>query len=162
MKEISYYEYMSNLLKNDNMMIDIRIEDIEEMENMKDSIVEAVRQELLERSEVGIKKYNTTLDREDLSTQDWIQHCLEEAMDMTLYLKRVHRDMTETSPWKEYIATKRAYENVLQECLNYKFEMETKQRIIETLNKVILSQEQEIKELKNEKHLVQKRRAWHI
>jgi hypothetical protein len=128
---------------------------------MKDSIVEAVRQELLERSEVGIKKYNTTLDREDLSVSDWVKHAYEENLDSALYLKRLHNILTQTSPWKEYIATKRAYENVLQECLNYKFEMETKQRIIETLNKVILSQEQEILELKKEKHLQEKRRAWH-
>jgi hypothetical protein len=124
---------------------------------MKDSIVEAVRQELLERSEVGIKKYNTTLDREDLSVSDWVKHAYEENLDSALYLKRLHNILTQTSPWKEYIATKRAYENVLQECLNYKFEMETKQRIIETLNKVILSQEQEILELKKEKHLQVKR-----
>jgi len=34
-----------------------------------DTVVEAVRQDLLTRSQVGIKKYGVTLDREDLSLE---------------------------------------------------------------------------------------------
>lgn len=54
----------------------------------EDSIVEAVRQDLLDRSKVGIKKYNTTLDRTDLSLKDWLQHAYEEGLDQVNYLKR--------------------------------------------------------------------------
>jgi hypothetical protein len=32
-----------------------------------------------ERSEVGIKKYKTTLERTDLTTLEWLQHAQEEA-----------------------------------------------------------------------------------
>ncbi len=53
-----------------------------------DSIVEAVRQDLLDRSQVGIKKYDTTLDRTDLELKDWLQHAYEECLDMANYLKR--------------------------------------------------------------------------
>ena len=53
-----------------------------------DKVVEAVRQDLLKRSELGIKKYNTTLDRTDLDLKDWLQHAYEEALDMANYLKR--------------------------------------------------------------------------
>ncbi len=53
-----------------------------------DKVVEAVRQDLLKRSELGIKKYNTTLDRTDLNLKDWLQHAYEEALDMANYLKR--------------------------------------------------------------------------
>ena len=56
---------------------------------MKDTIVEAVRQDLLDRSERGIAKYGTTMDRGDLSLEEWIQHALEEAMDLSLYLKKI-------------------------------------------------------------------------
>lgn len=128
---------------------------------MKDSIVEAVRQELLERSEVGIKKYNTTLDREDLSVSDWVKHAYEENLDSALYLKKLHNILTQTSPWKEYIATKKAYEFTMEQLEVYKDELHTKIAIIETLNKVILSQEQDIKILQGEKYLQEKRRAWH-
>ena len=54
----------------------------------KDQVVEKVREDLLNRSKVGIKKYNVTLDREDLSLKDWLQHAYEEALDLANYLKR--------------------------------------------------------------------------
>ena len=37
-----------------------------------------------ERSEVGIKKYKTTLE--------WLQHAQEEAMDFVLYLERLKHE----------------------------------------------------------------------
>ena len=40
----------------------------------EDSIVEAIRTQLKDRSDVGIRKYNTTLDRTDLSLLDWLEH----------------------------------------------------------------------------------------
>lgn len=53
-----------------------------------DKIVEAVRYDLRERSERGIKKYGVTLDRQDLNLKDWLQHAYEETLDKALYLKR--------------------------------------------------------------------------
>ena len=55
---------------------------------MKDTIVESVRVDLLNRSKVGIKKYGVTLDRKDLKLKDWLQHAYEECLDQALYLKR--------------------------------------------------------------------------
>lgn len=52
------------------------------------SIVRAVRDDLLRRSEVGIQKYGVTLDRTDLSLRDWLQHAYEETLDQANYLKR--------------------------------------------------------------------------
>lgn len=52
-----------------------------------DSNVEAVRAMLLERSQVGIAKYGTTTDRDDLSLRDWLQHALEETLDKAVYLR---------------------------------------------------------------------------
>ena len=120
---------------------------------MKDSIVESVREDLQNRSQVGIKKYNQTLDREDLDEVDWIQHAYEELLDGALYLKRLKGDVESMyNSWDDLIA----------EHFKLKEELSIKIRIIENLNKVILSQEQEIKELKKDNHLQQKRRAWHI
>jgi hypothetical protein len=56
---------------------------------MKDTIVESVINQFKERSEVGIKKYNTTLNREDLNYLDWINHAQQEAMDFILYLEKL-------------------------------------------------------------------------
>lgn len=57
-----------------------------------DSIVESVIKKFKYRSDVGIKKYGTTLDRNDLKISDWINHAQEEAMDFCLYLERLKKE----------------------------------------------------------------------
>ena len=64
---------------------------------MEDKIVKAVTEAYKERSKVGIEKYGKTMEREDLSALDWLQHLQEELMDATLYvesLKRKYRLLT--------------------------------------------------------------------
>lgn len=56
---------------------------------MKDSIVESVIEKFKDRSELGINKYGTTLDREDLNTLEWLKHLQEELMDATLYIEKL-------------------------------------------------------------------------
>ena len=58
-----------------------------------DSVVNELQRLLRERSEKGIKKYGVSLDRDDLDLEDWTQHALEEAMDLSLYLLRMKRDL---------------------------------------------------------------------
>jgi hypothetical protein len=45
--------------------------------------------EFIEREERGWKKYGTTMDRKDLSLDEWIQHLKEELMDALLYLEKI-------------------------------------------------------------------------
>lgn len=92
-----------------------------------DSIVSEIIQQYQIRAEFGEKKYGVTLDREDLSTQDWIEHAKQEAMDFTLYLQKLSK------------------------------EIELKNRNVENLIRVIKSQEEEIAELKKLLHLKEKR-----
>ena len=92
-----------------------------------DSIVKEIIQQYQIRAEFGEKKYGVTLDREDLSTQDWIEHAKQEAMDFTLYLQKLSK------------------------------EIELKNRNVENLIRVIKSQEEEIAELKKLLHLKEKR-----
>ena len=42
-----------------------------------------------QRESVGLKKYGTTIDREDLTTEEWAIHLQEELMDATLYVQRL-------------------------------------------------------------------------
>lgn len=58
----------------------------------KDSIVFRIIQKFRERSEVGQKKYGTTLDRQDLELLDWITHLQEEMMDAILYAEKLKED----------------------------------------------------------------------
>jgi len=56
---------------------------------MEDKIVKKVIDKFKQRSEAGIKKYGVTLERNDLSFQDWIKHAQEESMDFILYLEKI-------------------------------------------------------------------------
>lgn len=54
---------------------------------MKDKIVEAVIEKFKQRSEAGVKKYGTTLMREDLNLEQWLTHLQEELMDAVNYIE---------------------------------------------------------------------------
>lgn len=57
------------------------------IKQMVDPVVEANRKMLLDRSQLGIKKYGTTLAGNQLSHREWLQHALEEALDLANYLQ---------------------------------------------------------------------------
>lgn len=63
----------------------------------KDPIVNKVITNFINRSNVGIKKYGTTLDRTDLTTLDWIKHTQEELMDAILYLETLKDNIQKKS-----------------------------------------------------------------
>jgi hypothetical protein len=57
-----------------------------------DPIVSAVIRKIHSRSQVGIKKYGTTMERTDLSFNDWITHLQEELMDAIIYLEKLKHE----------------------------------------------------------------------
>jgi hypothetical protein len=61
---------------------------------MKDKIVESVINKYQQRSELGIKKYNTTL--ENNNEDDFLLHAQQEAMDFSLYLEKIMQIVKET------------------------------------------------------------------
>jgi hypothetical protein len=63
----------------------------------QDTVVASVISKFRSRSNIGIEKYGVTLDREDLSLLEWINHAQEEAMDLILYLEKM----------KEYLVDKK-------------------------------------------------------
>ncbi len=60
-----------------------------------DSNVEALREQLLERSLVGFKKYGCTTNRTDLSTLQWLQHLQEELLDAAVYIETLKQKFTD-------------------------------------------------------------------
>lgn len=60
---------------------------------MKDRIVQEIKDKFEQRSQLGIKKYGTTLERDDLSAEEWVNHLQEELMDAILYLQRLKHDI---------------------------------------------------------------------
>lgn len=53
-----------------------------------DAVVEAVRNDLLLRSRLGLDKYTIGIDRSNLDLRGWLQHTYEEVLDTANYLKR--------------------------------------------------------------------------
>lgn len=58
-----------------------------------DAIVDETIALLLARSKRGQEKYGTTLMRTDLDLLDWMQHAIEESLDLTLYMVRAVEDL---------------------------------------------------------------------
>ena len=59
---------------------------------MEDPILLKVLAKYYERSQIGIEKYGRTLDRDDLSFIDWLNHLQEELMDATLYIEKLKQN----------------------------------------------------------------------
>jgi hypothetical protein len=53
------------------------------------NILDETIKDLQAREVRGLKEYGTTLDRTDLSQDEWLQHAYEEALDLALYLKKL-------------------------------------------------------------------------
>jgi hypothetical protein len=54
-----------------------------------DPIVSAVIRKMYQRSQVGIKKYGTTMERKDLTQAQWLVHLQEECLDAAVYCQRL-------------------------------------------------------------------------
>ena len=65
---------------------------IELLKEAKDNVVILNCIALLERSQIGVEKYGTTLSDADLSQNELIQHALEESLDLSNYLRTIIMD----------------------------------------------------------------------
>lgn len=63
---------------------------------------------LRERHEIGLKKYGVTLDRKDLTADQWLQHSIEEKLDDLQYMIRLREEIRkmerELAEWKRCAA----------------------------------------------------------
>ena len=89
------------------------LQDHTNTEKLTDSIVESVITKFKQRSEVGIKKYNKTLDRTDLSYSDWLNHIQEELMDAILYCERLRKESL-TEYQRGYMAAAEVYNKMYE------------------------------------------------
>jgi hypothetical protein len=56
---------------------------------MDSKILAAVIEDMRRREAKGKEEYKTTLDRTDLKEDDWLIYAYEEALDLSLYLKKI-------------------------------------------------------------------------
>ena len=93
-----------------NMLLDYHIGDVNKMgeivtdcnmseipTNHKDKIVQQVIDKFNQRSEVGIKKYGTTLEQNN--NDDYFTHLQEELMDAILYIEKLKTIFPTSGKW---------------------------------------------------------------
>jgi hypothetical protein len=61
-----------------------------------DSIVDSIIDKFIERATTGKQKYNTDLDRSDLSLEDWLEHSIQEKLDDILYMQKALKTLRES------------------------------------------------------------------
>lgn len=77
-----------------------------------DKIVKSVIDKYAERSEVGQKKYGTTLERDDLTLVEWLKHLQEELMDATLYVEKLKAELEQNPKFPEgHVVTKESWDS---------------------------------------------------
>ena len=59
---------------------------------MKDTETQVCR-DILSRQQLGIAKYKTTVAKNPLTLLQWITHGYEEALDLSVYLKRAMQEI---------------------------------------------------------------------
>ena len=52
-------------------------------------VTEQVINDIQQRELKGIETYGVTMDRNDLTQDEWLQHAYEEALDFCIYLKKL-------------------------------------------------------------------------
>ena len=62
---------------------------------MSDTIVESVIENFKKRSIIGYLKYGVTMDRNDLTYLEWVNHLQEELMDACIYLEKIKQTTNE-------------------------------------------------------------------
>ena len=65
-------------------------------------ILDELIKEYESREGRGFLKYGTSMDREDLSLSEWVQHALEESMDLSLYLFKIKTLLNDTQRRSNY------------------------------------------------------------
>jgi len=56
---------------------------------MDSKILAAVIEDMRSREAKGKQEYKCTLDRTDLKEDEWMRYAYEEALDLSLYLKKI-------------------------------------------------------------------------
>jgi hypothetical protein len=85
---------------------------MENNQEKKDRVVESVVEKFSSRSDVGIKKYGTTLEENELTLIQWLNHLQEELMDATLYVQKLKEELESNPKFPEgHIITKESWDN---------------------------------------------------
>lgn len=55
------------------------------MSNIEKKVIDKINK----RADIGLKKYGVTMERTDLSNQQWLNHLQEELLDAVIYIEKL-------------------------------------------------------------------------
>lgn len=61
------------------------VEKIKGMSSIEDKVIRMIK----DRAKRGKQKYGVTMDRQDLTLADWLQHLQEEMLDAAIYIEKI-------------------------------------------------------------------------
>ena len=64
---------------------------------MRDSITNRIIELIETRADKGFQTYGVTMDRDDLTAEQWIDHAIEEALDLAIYLMKIKTTLNENN-----------------------------------------------------------------
>ena len=64
---------------------------------MNDSIITKIINLIETRADKGFQTYGVTMDRDDLTAEQWIDHAIEEALDLAIYLMKIKTTLNENN-----------------------------------------------------------------
>ena len=64
---------------------------------MRDSIINRIIELIETRADKGLQTYGVTMDRDDLTPEQWIDHAIEEALDLAIYLTKIKTTLNENN-----------------------------------------------------------------
>ena len=64
---------------------------------MRDSITNRIIELIETRADKGLQTYGVTMDRDDLTSEQWIDHAIEEALDLAIYLMKIKTTLNENN-----------------------------------------------------------------
>tara|TARA_R110001592_G_scaffold14653_1_gene65309 strand:- start:7246 stop:7452 length:207 start_codon:yes stop_codon:yes gene_type:complete len=59
------------------------------MSKIEQKVIDLINQ----RAKIGKKKYETTMDRNDLTFMEWMQHLQEEMLDASIYIEKLKSEL---------------------------------------------------------------------
>ena len=65
--------------------------------NNDDKIIYQVVRLIKDRADKGLQTYGVTMDRNDLTPTQWMQHAIEEALDLAIYLMKIKCELDQNN-----------------------------------------------------------------
>lgn len=62
-----------------------------------DKIIYQVVKLIKDRADKGLQTYGLTMDRDDLTPEQWFDHAIEEALDLAIYLMKIKTTLNENN-----------------------------------------------------------------